>query len=113
VIAFKSGLNRTDIVVIIVNLVVGVCLGKLKSTIIGKVIGYILGGIDFYMIFYSLINEVNSISLLLFWTDLWTALFGTYTSIEKCIGGEVEEREVVDFDLQNYLLQNININIRQ
>ncbi|CAG8713713.1 4873_t:CDS:1, partial [Acaulospora morrowiae] len=81
------------------------CLSCLVGTLSGNIIGYILGGIDFYVFFYELQNDVNPISLLLFWTDLWTILFAVYTTIEAYIGGEVQEKEL-EFDLENYLSNN-------
>ncbi|RHZ72502.1 hypothetical protein Glove_242g68 [Diversispora epigaea] len=91
-----------SVTVITINLVFGCCLGCLQNTIIGIIItSYILGGIDFYIIFYALQNQVNPISLLLFWADLWTILFNIYTNIENYRVGEIEESEA-EFDLENF-----------
>ncbi|RHZ72493.1 hypothetical protein Glove_242g67 [Diversispora epigaea] len=85
-----------SVTIIVINLVLGFCLSCLQRTIIGSIIiSYILGGIDFFIIFYALQNQVNPISLLLFWADLWTILFDIYTGIEKH-KGEGERSEVIE-----------------
>ncbi|CAJ0833340.1 19492_t:CDS:2 [Entrophospora sp. SA101] len=89
--------------VLVVDLVLGCCLGGLKGTIFGAIIGEILTGFNFYVLFYSLQEEVNQVSLLLFWADLWATLFVIYTTIERYIKrGEFVERKV-EFSLQNYI----------
>ncbi|CAG8443456.1 11292_t:CDS:1 [Dentiscutata erythropus] len=45
------------------------------------VLATILGGIGYYILFYSILKEVNRISLLLFWADLWLILLSTYTIV--------------------------------
>ncbi|RIB12521.1 hypothetical protein C2G38_18811 [Gigaspora rosea] len=41
----------------------------------------ILGGLGYYTLFYGILKEVNTISLLLFWSDLWLILLSIYTII--------------------------------
>jgi len=111
VIAIKS-LIDTDIhiiiVVVITNLAVGFCSGCISciptvGAIFTQIFGIILGGIDYYVFFYMLQNQVNPVSLLLFWTDLWFVLMSIYSVIETFIvNGEVEGAEV-EFDLGNYV----------
>jgi len=97
---FKTSFNvKIHIPVLIANLVIGCCLSYCKGTIVGTIMFFILSGIDHYIIFYSLLKEVNKISLLLFWTDLWYILFGIYISVENAI---VEDDDA-EFDLGDFI----------
>ncbi|RHZ81665.1 hypothetical protein Glove_117g488 [Diversispora epigaea] len=72
-----------SVIVLVINLVARCCLVYLKGTIATIIVSDILGGINYYIIFYALQSQVNPISLLLFWADLWTVLFSIYTVIEN------------------------------
>ncbi|RIB19021.1 hypothetical protein C2G38_2084143, partial [Gigaspora rosea] len=48
----------------------------------GYIILHILVVIAHFIIFYKLLDHVNSASLLLFWTDFWCLICGIYYIIE-------------------------------
>ncbi|CAG8783897.1 23696_t:CDS:1, partial [Racocetra persica] len=65
---------------------------------------YVAAGLDYYMLFYGLQDKINSVSLLLFWSDLWVILVSIYVYWEKFLNGEEqEEQEEPEFDIQNFL----------
>jgi len=77
------------VIAIAIDVVVGI-LFCIQGTVVGKILGCILSGFGFYFVFYNLQAQINPISLLLFWADLWTILSVIYAIIEKYINGEDE-----------------------
>ncbi|CAG8455534.1 842_t:CDS:2 [Dentiscutata erythropus] len=86
---FKTGF---DIRIHAPYIVSGVIIGGCVKCSQGRIISIVLVGIDHYITFYFTLDEVNRVSLLLFWLDLWFILFGIYTMIE--IFDNIETREV-------------------
>jgi len=68
---------------LVVDFVLSLCLYFIGNKIINNMIYCIVGGINFYIIFYVILNEVNTVSLLFFWSDLWFILLGVYVAIEN------------------------------
>ncbi|CAI2179021.1 11707_t:CDS:1 [Funneliformis geosporum] len=102
VLLIKSA-NKLLIIIYVVNLVVGWFISCFKNTIVGVIIGCILSGIDYYVGFYAILSEVNKVSLLLFWSDLWFVLFIIYITIERYINGESIFQFGSEFDLGNFI----------
>jgi hypothetical protein len=101
--AIKSA-NFFFLIALAVNSVVGCCLGCLQNTIVGAITGCILCGIDYYVLFYAFLTEVNKVSLLLFWADLWAVLFAIYITIELYIKEELNFQEKLpEFNLGNFM----------
>ena len=97
VLAFKSGSGEFFIIILIVNIIGGSCIPCLCIPIAT----YLLYGFNFYVLFYSMQSKIDPISLLLFWSDLWTTLFAIYVAIEKCISGEKVDDEEIKFNIHN------------
>ncbi|CAG8843916.1 44176_t:CDS:1 [Gigaspora margarita] len=80
------------IVVGLVNIIIPIVIALIKLL---KTKGYIFlhisGVIGHFFVFYKLLGQVNTASLLLFWTDLWCLICGIYYIIEN-------SEELISFD---------------
>ncbi|KAF0342419.1 hypothetical protein F8M41_016145 [Gigaspora margarita] len=88
--------HKAFTIFLVINFIIGCCMNCCLIPVVSSIVYYIISEINHYYIFYTLSNEVNKISLLLFWTDLWSLLSSIYLIID-CYFDE-EQKMMMDDD---------------